>query len=383
MVMSTPTTLDRVKQLISIPSVAGDSKSLHQAIDSIASILSEMPGITIERFDGDKPSLLAYKSSERPKKFAVILHGHLDVVPGKPEQFVPEIRDGKLYGRGAHDMKTAAVAMTEIFCQVVHEVPYALGLQIVTDEEIGGYEGVHRHIQSDLRADFVITGEHNFHEDVIYNAARGICWIEIEFTGLTAHGAYVWHGINAADKAAAFMKALAQTYPNPSEETWTTTASVASMHTTNTTYNKIPDHATIRVDFRFIAEDSNFVNRESVSKLVHMLDPEATIIDFAVINAAVHVDETNPYLQALAASLQQTIGKPVHFASRPGASDSRHYAEKGMDVVEFGMVGNDPHGDNEYIEVDSIANYVKTLNTFLTSSTVAALGQKHGRYENA
>jgi succinyl-diaminopimelate desuccinylase len=371
------------KQLMAIPSVAGDARALGQAIDFIAGMLENVPGITIERFLGNKPSLLAYKGAVRPKKFAVILHGHLDVVPGAPEQFTAEVRDGKLYGRGAQDMKIAALIMADVFRRTVNTVPYALGLQMVTDEEIGGAEGAVHHIRSGLRTEFAITGEHNFHDNVIYNAARGICWVEVEFTGQTAHGAYVWKGVNAISKAATFAHLLSQHYPRPSEETWTTTASVASIHTANTTFNKIPDHAVVKIDFRFTPDDPVFKSRESVEAFVRSISPEAKVTAFATMEPAVYVKKDNPYLQILADSLTSVIGEPVRFDSRPAASDGRHYAAEGMDVVEYGLTGNGPHSDHEHIELQSIPKYAATLQTFLTSPRLAAIaGKGTGIHEN-
>lgn len=371
--MSSDEIVTAAKQLVAIPSVAGDSHALQQAVDYIAALLQDMPGITVERFQGAKPSLLAYKGTTRPKRFAVILHGHIDVVPGNAEQFTAKTRDGKLYGRGVHDMKVAAIIMTDIFRQVVNTVPYALGLQIVTDEEIGGAEGAVHHIQNGLRTDFVITGEHNFSDNIIYNAARGICWIEVEFTGQTAHGAYVWNGVNAINKAAAFTHLLSQRYPHPSEETWTTTANVASIHTANTTFNKIPDHALVKIDFRFTAEDPVFTDRKSVEAFVHELSHEAKVTAFATMEPAVFVAKDNLYLQTLAESLTSVVGQPVQFGSRPAASDGRHYAAHGMDVVEYGLTGGGPHSDHEHIELQSIPKYATALKTFLTNPKLTSI----------
>ena len=375
--MSTNDIVEIAKQLVSIPSTVDNPAALQEALELAAGMIREVPGITLERFENNgTPSLLAYAGQKRPSCFTVTLHGHLDVVPGNPEQFAPYVSNGKLFGRGSHDMKTAAVVLADIFCRLAPEVSYPLALQLVTDEETGGHDGVQHQIANGFRTRFAITGEHNFYNNIIYNTARGICWIEVGFTGKSAHGAYVWLGDNALEKATRFARAIAAKYPHPNHETWRTTASIASIATTNTTYNRIPDIASLRVDFRFIKEDPVFTNKESVIAFIHSLDPDAQIIDFPIMEPAVHVAEDNPFVQILSRSVSDTVGRPVVFRSRPAASDARHYVPFGMDVVEYGVTGLGPHSDNEHINIDSIPLYVAALERFLTDPALADLAEK-------
>lgn len=376
--MNTEEIVKATAQLVAIPSTANNLPALQEATAVIFDMLKDVPGITVERFEREgTPSLLAYAGKTRPTRFDVLLHGHVDVVPGKPEQFAAVQKDGKLYGRGVHDMKTAAIVLTDIFRQHAPTVPYNLGLQIVADEEVGGYHGVKYHLAEGVRTTFAITGEQNFHDNVIYNAARGICWIEVAFSGQTAHGAYVWHGDNAIDKATKFAHTIMQHYPRPEQEIWGTTANIASIGTPNDTFNRIPDHATVRVDFRFTAENPVFKDRASVEAYVRSIDPTARITAFATMESAVHVHEDNPYLQLLATSLGDTIKQTVNFLSRPGASDGRHFAALDIDVVEYGITGHGAHSDHEYIEIDSITSYVATLQNFLTNPKLAQLAESN------
>src|SRR5690349_11470695 len=104
--MDTKQIIATTKRLIAIRSTADNPAGLHEAVDMMAAIIQKCPNVTIERFEqNDKPSFLAYRGSTRPEKFDILLNGHIDVVPGNPEQFVPVEKDGKLYGRGALDMK--------------------------------------------------------------------------------------------------------------------------------------------------------------------------------------------------------------------------------------------------------------------------------------
>lgn len=365
--MTTQELINQTKQLIAIRSTADNPEGLSQAVDFVEQLVRKVPGITVEHFERNgRPSFLAYRGSERPEKFDILLNGHVDVVPGKPSLFKAHEKDGKLYGRGALDMKGTTLTLTDAFCELVNDLPYNLGLQIVSDEEIGGYDGVRMHIDDyGVRADFVVIGEYANHRNTIYNAARGLCWAEIAFRGKSAHGGHLWNGTNAVLRAGEFAGALLKRYPTPDRETWTTTASISDLSTTNDAFNKVPDWAVLKIDFRFTQEDPVFESRESLIAFIHELDPEAELINTHTFEPAVFVEELNPYVQGLSSALQAATGEPTNFLGRPAGSDGRHFALVNNDVVEFGLYGLGPHSDQEYVELASFGEYQQALRNFL------------------
>ncbi len=360
--------IEKTKQLIAIPSTAANITALKQAVEVIADMLTSCQNVTIEHFERNgKPSFLAYRGPVRPAKFDILLNAHVDVVPAEPSAFVPYIKDGKLYGRGALDMKGTAVVLANVFSEMVDMVPYALGLQIVSDEEVGGYDGVRYQIDQGVRSKFVVMGEYANERNTIYNAARGLCWTEIIFRGKAAHGGHLWHGVNAVVKASNFASAILKRYPTPDKETWTTTASIANLTTPNETYNKVPDMAVLKIDFRFTQEDPVFESRESVEHFIASIDPEAQLVNVAVFEPAVNVEELNPYVQGLRSALQSVVGVQPRFLGRPGGSDGRHFALVKNDIIEFGLYGHNPHSHNEYVKLDSFGEYRAILKKFLRS----------------
>ncbi len=364
--MTTKRIIEQTKQLMAIPSTGDNPAALQQAVDFVADLVAKVPNITIERFEQNgKPSFLAYRGPVRPEEFDILLNGHVDVVPGKPEQFVAYEKDGNLYGRGALDMKGTALSLTSAFCELVHEVPYALGLQIVSDEEVGGHDGVRVQIEDGVRAKFVVMGEYANDRHTIYNAARGLCWVDIAFTGKTAHGGHLWHGSNAVIKAGDFAGAVLKRYPTPDKETWTTTASIANLSTPNNTYNKVPDSALLKIDFRFTQEDPVFVNRESLEAFIASIDPDAKLVNVATFEPAVNVEELNPYVQGLSNAMRKITNEEPHFLGRPAGSDGRHFAMVNCDIIEYGLYGGGSHSDHEYVELASFDEYQSVLRAFL------------------
>src|SRR5688572_4991772 len=113
--------LEITKKLMKVESTAENPQGLHDAYGIIVRMLLDSgKQITIEHFESNgKPSLLAYAGPQRPDNFRIILNGHLDVVPAKPSQYKPVVKDDRLYGRGAYDMKAACVVLADTFCEYV------------------------------------------------------------------------------------------------------------------------------------------------------------------------------------------------------------------------------------------------------------------------
>ena len=104
------------------------------------------------------------------------------------------------------DMKANVACLMTVFKDVADKVNYPLGLQLVTDEEIGGFHGTKYQIEKGVRAEFVVVGEST--DLNIKNRAKGILWAKISAKGKTAHGAYPWRGENAIWKMNEFLNCL-------------------------------------------------------------------------------------------------------------------------------------------------------------------------------
>lgn len=364
--------LTLAKELITIESTAENLKGLHEAYAVIVRMLTESgKKITIEHFESNgKPSLLAYAGPRRPDNFRIILNAHLDVVPGKPGQYKPIVKDGRLYGRGVYDMKAAAVVIVDTFCEYVDKVPYSLGLQIVTDEESAGKDGAAYQVQQGVRGDFVICGECGRlpTKYEIANECKGFVVAEIGFSGSSSHGAYLWRGQNALLRATGFANGLLERYPIPTEETFSTTVNISSISTPNLAHTKVPDYATVRLDIRFTNDDPNFRSKQHFAALVEEIDANAEIVSITEFCTPVYSSPKNPLLQSLKTSAEKVEGHKFKFVMRHGTFDGRFFAEKGDQACEFGIAGEHQHGDDENIPLKAFDNYRATLHDFLAKT---------------
>lgn len=351
--------LDLCISLVKEESTKENKEGRARVLDIASDFLHEFH---IERLkDDDTESLLIYNQETRPERFTVILNGHLDVVPGTPQQFVPRMQDGKLLGRGVHDMKGGAAAAMVIFKEIARELSYPIALQLVTDEEIGGFHGTGYQVAQGISGEFIIAAEPtNF---LISNKAKGIVWLRVTFTGLSAHSAYLWDGENAVEKMHAFLSEIWKRYPIPRKEEWRTTVNVSCSSTKNTAYNKVPDTCEIAMDIRYIPHPT--ITPDIIIEEIKSLAPKGADVHIALNEPAQYTQETNEYITKLASSIREHTGRNAQLGNEHWGSDVRFYTARGVPAVTFGPVGGGLHTDNEWLDTTSLDPYAHIIKSFL------------------
>lgn len=358
--------IEQIRSLIQIESTQERPEDRLRALESIIHFATNgLKDITVERFTSNGvESALLYIGKKRPY-FSVLLNAHLDVVPGGHSQFSPHEENGNLIGRGALDMKSAAVVMATAFRELAPILSQPIGLQLVTDEEFGGRDGTGYQLEQGVRSNFAICGEYTL-PATICTDSKGICRARIQFNGKTAHGAYTWAGDNAIVQGVQYVDALLATNPIPEKEQWTTTINVAAFETPGAVINKVPDTAVIELDIRYIPTDAIFSNKEAAEVFLQQLNPRATI---AIMRheTAHHISPDDPYLKELASIVEESWHKEVALVRKPGAADTRFFHGHGTPSVVLGVQGANPHADNEYVELSSLNRYYNIVARFLRS----------------
>lgn len=350
--------LPLTKQLVALKSIDGNPEALEEILDLTLSHLSEF---TIERFERNGiESALVYNTSARPERFKVLLNTHLDIIPGKEEQYTPRVVGDKMYGAGVMDMKANLAAALFAFKDVAKTVEYPVALQFVTDEELGGFDGTKLQVEEGVRADFVLATEPtNF--DIVHKA-KGVLWLKITTPGVTAHGAYPWRGENAIWKMQAFLEALKLQRPIPTEEVWETTVNLSTIYATNKAYNKIPDECVVGLDIRFVPED-----KDTILKSITDLLPQDATVEILAQEPALSTERNNPFIQSLEKISAPIIGRDVVLRAAQGSSDARHFQPFGCPGIEFGPIGGGIGSDDEWVDIPSLEKYYEIIKKFLTS----------------
>jgi succinyl-diaminopimelate desuccinylase len=353
--------LDEIVSLLSIPSETKDPKDLEKVIHQAKKALS---GFSVELFEGQYPSLLAYAGPTRPDTFDILLNGHLDVVPGQPAQYVPRREGDFLYARGALDMKAAAWIMLDVFRNTALSSNKKIGLQIVTDEEMGGRAGTKTQIDAGVRAKFVIGGEYTNLK--VATAAKGICTFSVEFSGVAAHSAYPWEGDNAIHKLIKVLGILQEKYPTPKpNDFWHTTLNVNLIHSPNKADNVMPALASATIDVRYIPEDPIFGKGfDAVKSYFLQLDPGVEVSQI-MYEPSHKTDAKDLFTLDLLSSIKIHTGIPAKTVRKNGGSDLRYYSEIGIPCVLFGPTGEGIHRNDEYVSIKSLEVYRKILSDFI------------------
>ncbi|AWW47717.1 succinyl-diaminopimelate desuccinylase [Polynucleobacter paneuropaeus] len=298
-----------------------------------------------------------------------VFAGHTDVVPTGPlekwtnDPFTPTIREGRLYGRGAADMKTSLasfVVATEEFVTAHPKHSGSIAFLITSDEEGPGHDGTvilcERLKQDKQNLDYCIVGEPtsvNKLGDMIKNGRRGSLSGKLIVKGVQAHIAYPHLGKNPIHLAAGAIQKLSDMEWDKGNQFFQPTSfQISNIHAGTGANNVIPGELKIDFNFRFSTESTPEQLQEKVEKILQSesLDYE---IDW-------HVG-ANPFLTgdgALANALRTAIQDEVHLetelSTTGGTSDARFISKICKEVVEFGPINATSHKIDECVNIDDV-----------------------------
>ncbi len=319
----------------------------------------ENAGVRVETRDhGGLPMLVGEVGPARGP--AVVFHGHLDVVPGFDEQFVPRVEGERLVGRGAFDMKGALAAMLCAMGDAVSQQRTRVVFVCVPDEESEQVDdrATEAFVQSGIDASFAITGEPtDLHVGV---QAKGLLAIQVEVRGTAAHGSTPWLGDNALLKAHDVYRRI-ETLPfsRQSSELFDRPSINLSRTSGGDAINKVPDRCLIDVDIRYLPGQDAGEILEQVAAL-----PDVEIVQTLERVPAV-VAPDDPYVLALREAAGASGDSASLSVGRDGASDAQYFLDAGIPAVEFGPVGAGHHGPEEWVSIPSLADYRRALGTFV------------------
>jgi succinyl-diaminopimelate desuccinylase len=290
----------------------------------------------------------------------VVLHGHLDVVPGRPEQFHPRIEGDRLVGRGAYDMKGGLAAMMCAFKDIEQQERVRVRLVCVPDEESEELDerSTDTIVKQGLGGDFAITGEPtNMHIGI---QAKGVLAMQLEVQGRAAHSSTPWLGDNAVLKAIdAFRSIESLPFARESSEMFDRPSINLGRIEGGRALNMVPDECTMSVDIRYLPE------QEPEEILEQVRGVEGIEVRRTFIYPPVTVSRTNPFVRALRDAVARSTRGEVMSVGRDGASDAAAFIEAGIPAVEFGPAGAGHHGPDEWVSVSSLARYRRALADFI------------------
>lgn len=320
-------------------------------------------GFTLEWINaGGVTNLWATLGSDGP---LFILAGHTDVVPPGPREqwqsdpFLPEVRDGVLYGRGAADMKSGLAAMVVATERRLAKGPLkgTLAYLITSDEEGAARHGT-RHVvdvlrQRGVKPDYAIVGEATAAEqlgDRITIGRRGSLGCNLKVIGRQGHVAYPEKADNPIHRLAPALAELAHTtWDHGNAHFPPTSFQISNLHAGTGANNVIPGQADVIFNFRFCTESTAEDLKARVGAILdrHGLRYEA---DWW-LSGEPFLTRGGALIEAAKASIANVTSLTPTLFTGGGTSDARFISPWGAETVEIGPVNDSIHKLNEHVNV--------------------------------
>ncbi|NDC60561.1 MAG: succinyl-diaminopimelate desuccinylase [Betaproteobacteria bacterium] len=363
-------TLDLIEELIARPSVTPVDA---QCIDIISARLTPL-GFDCERMefgpaDFRVSNLWAFKRSTHAQAKTLVFAGHTDVVPPGPleqwssDPFTPSHRDGKLFGRGASDMKTSLAAMVvacETFLAQQPKPLFNLAFLLTSDEEGPSVDGTVKVIET-LKArhemlDWCIVGEPTSLRrtgDMVKNGRRGSMSGRLNVKGLQGHIAYPQLAINPIHRLAPALAELTTIQWDQGNVFFQPTSwQVSNIHAGTGANNVIPGEVVIDFNFRFSTESSA---EELQSRLTAVLDKHQ--LDYTLswtVGGQPFVTTPGLLLEVVQAAIRDETGMETALSTTGGTSDARFIAQICPQVIEIGPPNESIHKIDEFVRLEDI-----------------------------
>jgi succinyl-diaminopimelate desuccinylase len=316
---------------------------------------------------GEVTNLWARRGSGRP---LVCLAGHTDVVPTGPlaewhsDPFVPTVRDGRLYGRGAADMKSslaAFVVATETFLKEKPSHSGSIAFLLTSDEEGPSVDGTARIVERmksrGEKIDYCIVGEPTSVSelgDMIKNGRRGSLSGRLTVRGVQAHIAYPQLGRNPIHLLApALAELAAMQWDRGNAHFQPTSWQCSNIHAGTGAGNVIPGSLTLDFNFRFSTESTEASLKARLEAVLkkHGVDYS---VDWLPGGGKPFVTERGRLVEVVSQAIRSHTGRTPELSTTGGTSDARFIAEICPEVVEFGPVNASIHKLNEHIELAAL-----------------------------
>lgn len=358
--------IEQLTSLVAFPTLSGDQKTNHQAIDYVESLLS--PKAYVERIQNGNAEIFI-ASNRKTMKPEVGYMVHVDVVAASKELFTLRQKDNIVFGRGVSDMKFSIPLGVALLNELIEEQsPLTFSLVVTTDEEVGGFDGAAYLAQVlEWRPKVLIVPDGGDNLQFV-TASKGVAQFNIESRGISAHASRVWLGKNAITPLAQLIVELEKRYKkNNAQECWLTTVNFGQISGGIST-NQVCDMATLKIDFRYPETDSLERITKELQTLVEALDGDLRITPLST-GLPTFTDTRLPVVQKFLQCFAETYHQEIVAAPTYGASDARHFAPYSIPILMIKPKGGDIHMESEWLDIASTMQFYQALRIFLELPT--------------
>lgn len=398
--------LEITRQAVRIPSVTGEEGPIQQLMAGLyrrfgLRVESLVPDrAQVERheafidsgipFTPDRPNIIGIlPGTGQPSSRSLTLHGHVDVVSPEPvsawrrDPWGAEVEDGKLYGRGAGDMKAGLIANAFALKAVLDAGVQPRGevqLHSVIEEEPGGGGGALACLLAGYQTDGFITSEPHFLNVSISHG--GILYFRVRVVGRTAHAGWAHKGINAIGKMQPIYQALIALDERRGREIrfpLYEKGSGRSCHL-NLGVLQAGDWPSTVAGFAVLEGRVGFVPGETRAQTVALI--EQTVREACAGDAWLqenppkiewfgwkaepwYQDPDHPYVRSVVAAVEAATGRQPQIQGRSSGNDARFTQYFGRAGVAFGPTAAEIHGIDEYVDLETVRQTTRALSIHL------------------
>lgn len=347
-----------LKKLISFRTIhqPENKKEFDRAFNYLISTLKKL-GVDHKLVNSRGYKTLIAGAKNKPK---IVLLTHIDVVPGENSLFSPTIKQNKLFGRGAFDMKFAIAAGLNLFKRNP-ETKKIFSLVVTSDEEIGGKNGT-KYLVDTLKYNgdcFVVPdGGNDFN---LEKEAKGVLHLKIISQGKSSHGSQPWEGKNAFDNFLSKYQQLRKYFPLATKETWKSTLNLGKISGGKAT-NSVCDYLEAYLDFRYPQKEKRSHILNLVKKIFKGKEFKIEILaqgDPFLSNA------NNSYVKNWIKISKKILKRKIAFTKSYGASDVRFLTKLKVPVIITRPKGGGHHSPNEWLDLKSLEKFYLILEKFV------------------
>ncbi len=300
----------------------------------------------------------------------VILYAHVDTV-GVEEMAAPfsaELREGRLYGRGAYDMKgglTACVAAAKVLAQMERPTRGEVLVTAVADEEVASIGMAD--VLEQVRADAAIVTEPT--ELDVCIAHKGFCWIEVETYGHAAHGSRFDLGVDANMRMGRFLARLDRLERELRLSTGHGLVGPPSLHAPIIRGGSGPStyaaKCRLEIERRTIPGENEALAMGEVQDIVRILQEEDPTFDAHVrkliARAPFEISRDTRIVQTIRQAAGMVLGGEPTIVGAPYWMDAALLQAAGIETVVMGPIGEGAHAVEEWVDVESVAALAEIL----------------------
>jgi succinyl-diaminopimelate desuccinylase len=371
------------QNLIRIPSINPPgsyreiSKFLSQQLQELGFTIQlyEAPADYLHRkgLESPRPNIVATYATGEPGP-TLIFNGHQDVVPPGPgwtvDPFAGIVKNGKLYGRGASDMKgTIAAMLMAMKALQITEIPFRGTVKMVfcVDEETGGEVGAQYTVkQRGIHGDYCIS---EGPLDSITRAWNGAWWFQLVTHGTSAHGSQPWKGVNAIEKMAIVTSEVMELQHQIQQRGESAipgirygTLNFGAIHG-GKEVNTVCSECSLMISRRIIPEETLQLAQEEVhARLDALRNSDATLnVDLNTFfqTEPQVVPIGHPLLVTAQTAASQVLGRTLEATGSTGFIDGRVFMQQGIPTIGLGIQDAGLHGIDEYAEVKHLVQASK------------------------